>query len=727
MNDPTTHLPARRAAAGSLVVQGRASDAERKPDPGTQLPWHAPAARLGQVDCLAYAAPTVAAAGGLVACLFDSTTRRLMTRRVETQRIGAIALARDASRLALAAGRMVRVYRLRAGDAGGDTTCTAEPACEYAHEADVTSVCFTPERALVASADTTGAIRLHHRDSGAPVLQAAHHPGGLELFSVDHLLVSDGPTDVRFFDLDTGRLLRTFLHNATQRVPVPRFALGNVLIAYAGSEVRLHDVADEDHCATCFRVLRFGSRVRSVDVSDDQTAFLVATECGEVRIYSLQDARLLAQVQALSRPLLAARFERGRRLLVAGGEGLVTIIENGRHVGALHEGAPIVGAAVRRTPQPEGLLVIDRVGGVTEYGLTTGRRSDRFAGHVASVSVVVTDTRYVCTGSYDGTARVWRHDGAPVAVFGFGRTPIQALALDSRNDRLWVGDFTGAVTCVDIATGQSIASYCAHASSVRSLCLSADGGLLLSGDNDGRLVLRDLAGDGVERWGARVPGTAYRAIFDADGSVLASAMNGVVRFPPGATAPVVLCAGDHVRSFCLLEGDGDAGTRLAALGLAGDLRVHDAVTGACLSHVRLADPRAHRVVLDLGGVVACGSADGVLRFFTHELRPLGELHHLQDGFLWTTEAQGSFPGWVFTDRPDSLDVGCTAGCMTGGLTNGIEHHRWPANDPRVAGHLAVLNSWAHVRRAIGAGCAHDSGLKLLQHARRSGVHVPLLR
>ena len=673
------------------------------------VPGHWVRPRLSQIRSLDHAAGQIAAAGGTVCNIWNAQDHRIVRRFVASEPIGSIALAKDASRIALADGSTVRVFRLDSGDI----------ACEYAHAAPVTSVYIAWEAPLVASADINGEIQVRSLQTGALLTRALHLPGNLKLFvdQRNRFVVSESDCDVRFLDLKSGGVLRQFSHGAKPESPAPRFCIGQMLIAFSGNHVRLFDCGSSDYASSCFRVIEFGSRIVSVDVADDQSVFLVATSSGQINFYDMQDARLLARQQAFSRPLFAAKFERGRRVLAAAGEGLVMAIEEGHHVQSYYETPPIITAAL--DPERRSLLVADRVGGVTAYDVTNGRRSDRFAGHAATVSVVVCDTRFVATGSYDGKCSVRAWNGTAVADFDLNLVPIQALALDSHAARIWVGDFSGSVTCFDLETRLPIAAYREHANSIRSLCLASDGALLASGDDDGRLVVRDLRMNGAVLWRTRLEGSLYRVIFDVDASLLASSLTGVMRFAIGKVQPVAVYGGTHIRWFTLLDNG-----QLCALGLEGDLRIFDVDSRACVRHVRLDDARRHRVVLALGpDRIVTGSADGTLRFFDYKLENLGDLHHLPHGVLWMTRPQGTHPGWFFTDRPELLEIGVTR--------NG-ERNLWPPNDARRATHLTVFNSAAHVLQMLNGTPATRRGSSAVRHhvsrfepgARQLGYEAP---
>jgi hypothetical protein len=108
------------------------------------------------------------------------------------------------------------------------------------------------------------------------------------------------------------------------------------------------------------------------------------------------------------------------------------------------------------------------------------------------------------------------------------------------------------------------------------------------------------------------------------------------------------------------------------------------------------------------------SADGIVRVFDAQLRPVGWLEVLRDGYLWMTPPVDAHPGWLHTDRPELVDVG---------ERDEVAINAFTEVDPRRARHLAVFNSATHVMRIVrGEAAVTDSiGPRL---GRLSGVANP---
>jgi WD40 repeat protein len=97
------------------------------------------------------------------------------------------------------------------------------------------------------------------------------------------------------------------------------------------------------------------------------------------------------------------------------------------------------------------------------------------------------DGRWVASGSWDHTVRIWdRSTGALASLFpGLGE-PINALCWSADGEQLWLGTFNGEVGRLTPATGE-LALIAAHEGSVKSLARSGE--RVASVGRDGRVRL----------------------------------------------------------------------------------------------------------------------------------------------------------------------------------------------------------------------------------------------
>lgn len=654
---------------------------------------------LGRVTALDYAAELLAATGGVVCCVWSTQTHALLLRIVAPQSISAVALSKSGQWLALASGHRVQVFRVPGG----------ELLLDYEHSAAVTSIHIASGAARIASADADGEVQVRQLEDGVEIWRHQHGAGQAIVFlhSAGHRIAIDTATHTHIFDLLSPRSVAVFTYAEDDPTEPIAGRLNCVLLTRSGSAIRLFDYSSQDR--RCARKIDLGAEITSIDISDDDRLFLATTCGGAIHLFGLYAGERVAKYESFTIPLLVAKFGAGRTLYTAGGEALVMEISQGQHIRSYcDESPPLVAGAWSATHRS--LLLGDRDGGVSRYDLVDGRRTD-FVGHKGSVSVVVCDAEHVATGAYDGSARLWRPDGHQLAAFSPCDGPIQALALDGVRRALWVGTWGGQVLAFDLRT-QASTFICKLSDSIRTLCFDPQARRLLAGDNNGKFMVVDLECGARPIFSGEVLGAAYCGRFDADGSVLVTAADGLRRFRLGRGGATELYPCEDARWFDFLP-DGE----ICVLGLNGDLKIFEPQTQRCVCEVHIDDPRPHRVVLGMGDRIFTGSGDGRMRVFDDKLAQVAELQRLRSGVLWTTTPAGAHPGWLFTDRPDLVAIGRAQDGVMVDLPDG---------DARRQLHQATFNSAGHAMEIV-AGSLGAKRTSEAAHHGLSRIAAPGLR
>lgn len=633
--------------------------------------WHQRSPRMERVTCLDCFAGLLATGGGRVCCIWDTGTHALRLRIVVDQPINAVWMTRDRASIVLASGSTVRVHDL----------ATGALRYAYGHDAMVTSVHVGNRAAVLASADATGRIQLREFASGRPMQDLRHPPGHPIVFvHRDHYVLIESQTHCTLVDTATGASVRRFPYDPREKVAIDGPLLDTTLVSHSGSVLRWFD-CNRLEGAYCTRNL--GSAIQSIDMFG--SLVLAATESGALFLFDLTSGAPLARYESFTRPILFARFGDNASIMVAGGEALVMQLIDGQHVlSYCDESPPLVAMALH--PGRQALLTSDRDGGIARFDLCTGRRQPSYAGHSGSVSAVACSDGWVAGGAYDGTLRLWRWDASPAATIDLAQGPVQSIALEPAEGRIWAGTWSGKVTCLDIATGAALCAIDAFSSSVRTLTIDTTRQLLGAGGDEGELKIFNLRAHSEALLELRQPGPVYRAIFDHDGDLLTAADDGVRRYRVPRLEQRMTYAGNGIRWFDV------RGERLCSLSLAGELRLFDVATGQLLQRTQIDAPVNHRSVGWLNADrLLTASADGRVRVFDAMLRPVATLEVLRRGFMWCTPGRDGRTGWLFTDRTDRVDIGE----LTGGLMES-----WDATDARRDRHLVVWNSAAHVMKAV---------------------------
>jgi WD40 repeat protein len=634
--------------------------------------------RLDRVSCLSYGGGFLAAGGGNLCCVWDTRTHALVARLAFGASVGAVWVERGSgTALMVAHGSEVAVFDLPEG----------RLRYAYRHDAQVSSVHIADAMAVGASIDVQGLAQVHDINA-AHLVQRLDTPAGQPKVFLDRAryLVVDSGTHSAFYDVATGALRRRFPYDPTQALSLDAPLTGSTLIAPSGRWLRWFDCAKHAHA---YVVRDLGSQILGIDIANDHGVVLAATEGGRINLFGLKSAQPRASHESFTVPLMCACFGADASIYAAGGEALVMHLVQGRHVRSYYdESAPLVSMALPR--QAESVLLSDRDGGITPVSLHDGRRMPALTGHQGSVSVVTTFGDRVASGAYDGVVRVFEAASArPLMAIDLEQGPVQAVIADEPAERLWVGTWAGRVNEVDLASGSLRWSVEVFPSSVRSLAHDAERGLLCAGGNAGELRMLAVGGNGPKQVGAgSQPGTVYRVQFDAEGSVFATAGDGVRRYEPGAFAMRALYPGRTIRWF-----DRAAG-RLASLSLSGETSLFDEAPLARRCRASIDTPFSHRSITFLNARrLLVASGDGLMRVFDERLQPVATLELLRDGFVWSTAPQDNgHPGWLHTDRADLIEVGDWSAPG--------ESHVWESADPRRARHLAKWTSASHVMRIV---------------------------
>jgi WD40 repeat protein/serine/threonine protein kinase len=136
-------------------------------------------------------------------------------------------------------------------------------------------------------------------------------------------------------------------------------------------------------------------------------------------------------------------------------------------------------------------------GTVRIWDLNTGRNVMVLEGHAESVRAVTysPDGKSILSASWDGTIRHWiLPEGTPAKVFRGHEDKIDAVEIVAMKDRTLVcsAGFEGVVKMWDLKSGRLLRDMKGHSDRIRSLKISPQGALLLTGSMDGTARIWDI-------------------------------------------------------------------------------------------------------------------------------------------------------------------------------------------------------------------------------------------
>ncbi len=327
------------------------------------------------------------------------------------------------------------------------------------HEGRVLSVCFSPDGRLLATGSGDRTIRLWSMAERRERAILRGHTSWIDAtkFSADgRRLVSAGAdSTARIWDVDRGTAIGVFEHTAA--VDDAIFTPDGARIVTAGWEPTV-SVWD---AATMKRLRQLEGHtglVMSLALDRDRTTLASAGIDGTVRLWDLESGRERSRIRAA-----AGRHVRSLSFAPGGGQ-LATVSDTGT------------------------LRFWEVEGGETSQEARTLRGH---TGRVTCVSVSP-DERRLVTGSWDGTARIWRTDtGKEVAVLPHDGIVNAAQFSPDGRTIVTADDRSGAMTIWDAESGRRLRS------------LRAAGAIVMPRFTpDGSSVVAISGRSGIVRWSA---------------------------------------------------------------------------------------------------------------------------------------------------------------------------------------------------------------------------------
>lgn len=395
------------------------------------------------------------------------------------------------------------------------------------HTDVVTSVAFSPDSALVASASADGSIRLWSIDGGECIQEIQSDGVWLTsvVFSPDSTLIASGsgdPSTVSIWHVSTGdRIQRLYGHSHT--ITSVAFSPDSTLIISYDYTVRLWRIGSDE----CVRELKCHFDWVTAAVFSPNSAFIAsASDDSAVRIWKVDTGECVKVFEGHTDSVLAIAFSpTSAQLLSAGQDRTVRLwqVSSGECI-QVFEGHPDWATATAFSPDLKMIASSCGDSTVRLWRVGSGKCVQELKGHdswVTSVAFSPDSTRLV-SSCHDKSVRLWQvgsEDSREVETPG---NPVTSLATSPDLKLLVSASRKGAPQLWDLASGRYIEDLHGYGGFVESVVFSPDSNYIASRSTDENISLwRADTGQLNELLGHLNP--VISVAFSPDSSLMASA------------------------------------------------------------------------------------------------------------------------------------------------------------------------------------------------------------
>jgi WD40 repeat protein/DNA-binding SARP family transcriptional activator len=267
--------------------------------------------------------------------------------------------------------------------------------------------------------------------------------------------------------------------------------------------------------------------IEAIAFSPDSLLLATGDDDGVVKIWDVAMQEELVTFTHNGKIHAVAFSPEGARLATAGEDGKLTIwdIPGERVLLSLPTRSGLYDVAFM--PDGERVVGTHQEGATTVWDATSGQQLLNLAGHgstVISVSVAP-DNHTIATGGYDGTVRIWDiSPGREILSVAAHQGPVNKVAYHPHSEQVLTVSGDGTATLWEATTGAFVRQLLADDSArLDSVAFNPDGDVAAIGDSSGNIRIVEVATGAVTQTIDAHDGEVWDVAFSPDGARLASA------------------------------------------------------------------------------------------------------------------------------------------------------------------------------------------------------------